>query len=183
MTIAQDAQHLKQNEKQEYTILHQDLNKTGFLLPLAILLLFLSYSLPLAAEPVKPEPRDRCPICGMFVAPYPHWLAQIEFSDGSREFFDGPKDMFHFYLSLPEDSSARSKTNINGIYVTEYYSTKMRQAEKLFFVTGSDVYGPMGKELIPIHTREAAETFKRDHKGQALLTFDQVTSDMLPGNK
>lgn len=147
------------------------------------LLLFFSLSVPLAAEPFSPGPRDRCPICGMFVAPYPDWLAQIEFKDGSREFFDGPKDMFRFYLLLPEDSSVRSRGNIADIYVTEYYSTKMMQADKLFFVSDSDVYGPMGKELIPVHTREAAETFKRDHRGHTVLTFDQVTSDMLPGNK
>ena len=42
--------------------------------------------------------------------------------------------------------------------------------------------GPMGKELIPVHTREGAETFKHDHTGHTILTFEQVTSDMLPDN-
>ncbi|MBU0960691.1 MAG: nitrous oxide reductase accessory protein NosL [Proteobacteria bacterium] len=153
----------------------------GFLL-LSTVLLCLSLSSPLAAEPVTPGTRDRCPICGMFVAPYPDWLAQIEFKDGSREFFDGPKDMFRFFLLLPENNSIRSREDIAAIYVTEYYSTKMMQADKLFFVINSDVYGPMGKELIPIHTMEAAETFKRDHRANAVVTFDQVTRDMLSDN-
>jgi copper chaperone NosL len=52
----------------------------------------------------------------------------------------------------------------------------------VFFVTNSDVMGPMGKELIPVRTREAAETFRKEHKGDALFTFEQVTSDMLKGH-
>jgi nitrous oxide reductase accessory protein NosL len=42
----------------------------------------------------------------------------------------------------------------------------------VIFVTGSDVLGPMGKELVPILGREAAETFRRDHAGEKLLRFD-----------
>jgi nitrous oxide reductase accessory protein NosL len=117
----------------------------------------------------------------MFVAPYPNWIAQIEFNDGSREFFDGAKDMFRYYLKLQTDASSHSKDNIAGIYVTEYYSTKMVLVDKVFFVTGSDILGPMGKELIPVHSKEAAEAFKQEHKGNALFTFEQVTSDMLSG--
>ena len=180
MIISKRTGHASQSRLPENCRNHPWPKTPGFLLLLATLLLFFPASL--AAEPVHPSPQDRCPVCGMFVAPYPDWLAQIEFNDGSREFFDGPKDMFHFYLLLPETSSGRSRENITGIYVTEYYSTKMLRADKLFFVTGSDVYGPMGKELIPVHTREGAETFKRDHTGHTILTFEQVTSDMLPDN-
>lgn len=154
---------------------------SGYFLLQVVLLLILTYPATLSADPVKPGPRDRCPVCGMFVAPYFNWIAQIEFTDGSREFFDGPKDMFRYYLKLQKNGSAHSKGNITGIYVTEYYSTKMLHVDKLIFVTGSDILGPMGKELIPVYGEEAAEAFKREHKGKALFTFEQVTSDMLSG--
>jgi copper chaperone NosL len=39
-------------------------------------------------QPLKPSPRDKCPVCGMFVAKYPDFLAQIVFKDGSALFFD-----------------------------------------------------------------------------------------------
>lgn len=145
------------------------------------LLLFLSFPTILSADPVKPGPRDRCPVCGMFVAPYPNWIAQIEFKDGSREFFDGAKDMFHYYLKLQQDTSAHSKANIVSIYVTEYYSTKMLPVDEVFFVTGSDILGPMGRELIPVHSREAAESFKQEHKGKDIYSFEQVTKDIVSG--
>ena len=35
------------------------------------------------------------------------------------------------------------------------------------YVVGSDVTGPMGKELIPFATREAALEFSKDHGGTA----------------
>jgi hypothetical protein len=41
--------------------------------------------------PVKPGPKDKCPVCGMFVAKYPDWVAALVFSDGSTVFFDGVK--------------------------------------------------------------------------------------------
>ena len=152
---------------------------SGHLLLQVVLLLILTCPGTLSANPVKPGPRDRCPVCGMFVASYTNWIAQIEFGDGSREFFDGPKDMFRYYLKLQKDSSAHSKEKITGIYVTEYYSTQMMRADKMFFVTGSDILGPMGKEFIPVHGKEAAEAFKREHNGRALFTFEQVTNDTL----
>jgi len=152
----------------------------ALLLQLALILLF-SFPTILSAEPVQPSSQDRCPICGMFVAPFPNWIAQIEFNDGTREFFDGPKDMFRYYLNLKKNDSTHSKESITGIYVTEYYSTKMMHVDELFFVTGSDIMGPMGKELIPVHTKEAAESFKQEHKGKALFTFEQVTNDIISG--
>lgn len=135
---------------------------------------------PLSAEPVQPGPKDRCPICGMFVAAYPDWVAQIEFKDGSREFFDGPKDLFHFYLGLPEANNPRSREAVAHVYVTEYYSTKLMEAESLLYVRGSDVLGPMGKEMIPVQGRKPAETFKQDHNGEDIFSFDQITLEALP---
>src|SRR5512136_2018218 len=51
-------------------------------------------------KPTKPTPKDKCPVCGMFVAKYPDFLAQILFKDGSYAIFDGTKDMFKYYYNL-----------------------------------------------------------------------------------
>ncbi len=40
---------------------------------------------------------------------------------------------------------------------------------------GSDVQGPMGRDLVPVQGREAAERFARDHQGR-VLGFDEVTA-------
>ncbi|HEY7745200.1 MAG TPA: nitrous oxide reductase accessory protein NosL [Desulfuromonadales bacterium] len=125
-----------------------------------------------SAPTLAPGPKDRCPVCGMFVAPYPSWVAIIEFRDGSRAFFDGPKDMFVFFFDLAKYRPQAKPEDITGIHVTEYYTTRLLEAKDVFFVTGSDVMGPMGNELVPIGGRENAETFRRDHGGTKIMQFD-----------
>jgi copper chaperone NosL len=132
----------------------------------------------LALEPKMPGPRDRCPVCGMFVAPYPEWIATIVLEGGEQIYFDGAKDMFRYYFALPKDQVTRE--NIHSIFVTEYYSARYAPIDEVFFVLGTEVYGPMGAELIPVRGRQHAETFMKDYSGNRIVTFDEVTAEMLP---
>lgn len=132
----------------------------------------------LAFEPKMPGPRDRCPVCGMFVAPYPEWIATIVLENGEQVFFDGAKDMFRYYFALPEGQVTRD--NIRAIYVTEYYSARYAPVDEVLFVLGSEVYGPMGAELIPVRGRRHAETFMKDYSGNRIVVFDEVTPELLP---
>jgi len=133
-----------------------------------------------AETPVGPQKSDRCPICGMFVAPYPDWVATLVFHDGSQLFFDGPKDLFRYYFALPTKDDSRSHADIAAIYLTEYYSTRRLPAQQLYFILGSNIFGPMGAELIPVAGKAAAEGFMVDHHGQKLLRFDQLRKSLLP---
>jgi nitrous oxide reductase accessory protein NosL len=138
---------------------------------LALLLCSLSAAA-LATVPPQPGKDERCAVCGMFVAPFPQWTAAIELKDGRRYYFDGPKDMFICLFDLPGYLPGVSPEQVAGVYVTEYYGTTLQPAGEVIFVTGSDVLGPMGQELVPVLGRAAAETFLRDHAGKALKHFD-----------
>jgi copper chaperone NosL len=46
-------------------------------------------------------------------------------------------------------------------------------------VIGSDILGPMGKELIPFEKEADAKAFMRDHRGKAILKFTEVTAATL----
>ncbi len=139
---------------------------------------FFFVSTVVAFEPKMPGPRDRCPVCGMFVAKYPEWIATIVLNDGHQLFFDGAKDMFRYYFNLPEGKV--TPEDIDRIYVTEYYSARYAPVDEVLFVLGTDVYGPMGAELIPVRGRQHAETFMKDYSGNLILSFDEVTADILP---
>lgn len=128
---------------------------------------------------VAPAKRDKCPVCGMFVAPYPEWTAELVFSDGSYAVFDGPKDLFRFYLDMARFGSRRLPADVRGIFVTDYYSLEPIEAESAFYVLGGDVLGPMGRELIPFRTREAAQGFLADHRGERIVVFGEIR-DLLP---
>ena len=126
-------------------------------------------------KPVKPGLKDKCPVCGMFVAKYPEWVAQITFRDDFRVYFDGSKDLFKYYFQVSRFSPGRGQGDIEALWVTDYYAVTLIDALKAFFVLGSDVYGPMGRELIPFEKEEDAREFLKDHKGQRLLRFREVT--------
>ena len=150
-------------------------------LAIALLILFSNASLVISGDrkPVKPSPRDKCPVCGMFVAKYPDFLGEIIFKDGSYAVFDGAKDMFKYYFNLKKYNPARKLSDIDSIYVTDYYSLNFVDGFKAIYVTGSNVYGPMGKELIPFEKEAEAKEFLSDHAGKSLLKFKEVTVDLI----
>jgi nitrous oxide reductase accessory protein NosL len=127
----------------------------------------------------KPGPKDLCPVCGMLVSKYPNWTTVVLYRDGHAHFFDGAKDMFKYLHNYARYAPNHRKEDIAGIHVTEFYGLSKMDAHKAFFVIGSDVLGPMGHEFVPLVTRADAEEFLKDHKGRLILTFEQITSDVI----
>ena len=129
--------------------------------------------------PMSPAPDDKCPVCGMFVAKYPDWVAQVRFSDRQTVFFDGAKDLFKYLSAIGSYKPGKSKADIAAVYVTDYYTLAPIEAAAAFFVVGSDVYGPMGRELIPFSSADHAAEFMRDHRGRQIVRFEAVSADLL----
>jgi copper chaperone NosL len=146
-----------------------------------ICMTWLSYASAAAGDlqPRKVGPQDKCPVCGMFVAKYPDFVAQIVFKDGSLAFFDGVKDMMKYYFDLPKYNPAKTTADIGMILVSDYYKLTLIDGHKAWYIIGSDVYGPMGKELIPFQDEAAAKEFKADHKGTAILQFKDITPEVI----
>ncbi len=149
---------------------------TRFFSFLLILLFFANLSVASAQELKPPGERERCPVCGMFVHPYQEWIATILYKDGTQIYFDGCKDLLTFYFGL---STEQQQEKILQIYVTEYYSTQLLPADQVFYIVGSDVYGPMGKELIPVRGEAEAKEFFQDHQGRALLHYQELSPELL----
>lgn len=145
-----------------------------------MILIFLTFGCTnLHSAPVEKVPGDaRCAICGMFVAKYENWIVQVHLADDSVMFFDGVKDMLVYYFN-PEQYSSATQEEISEIWVKDYYSLKWLDGRKAFYVVGSDVYGPMGKEFIPFTSKEAADNFFEDHKGKKILLFDAITDELV----
>jgi copper chaperone NosL len=128
-----------------------------------------------ADAPPPPGKQDKCPVCGMFVHKYPQWVAAVVHQDGKTAFFDGPKDMFRYLFEVARYAPGRSRADVRSIWVTEYYDTVLVPAETAFFVIDSNVLGPMGRDVVPLRTRQDADGFMTDHKGVRVLTFGEVT--------
>ena len=141
----------------------------------------VSTSLAFAADlkPHKAGPKDKCPVCGMFVAKYPDFAAQIQFQDGSTFHFDGAKDMFKYYLNLSRYAPGKKPADITAVFVTNYYDLTLVDGLLAYYVIGSDIYGPMGRELIPFSKESEARDFLKDHKGKTIIRFRDVTPAIL----
>jgi nitrous oxide reductase accessory protein NosL len=118
----------------------------------------------------------KCPVCGMFVSKYPKWAA-LMVVDEKKYYFDGVKDMMKYYIfdgDFPYDRSSISKMS-----VSDYYTLEEIPAQEAIYVLGSNVFGPMGNELIPFKSKVSAETFMEEHNGKSMHAFGEITDKMV----
>jgi len=122
---------------------------------------------PNAAEGVAAE--HPCAHCGMIYEKYPKWHATVATADEGTLYYCSNRCMFvHLLESDPPK-------DIESVRVVDYYDLKDIDGLEAFYVVGSDVVGPMGKGFVALSGKEAAETFSKEHKGQKVLKFGEVT--------
>jgi len=114
---------------------------------------------------------QKCPVCGMFLYKYPRWVSMIEYNDGTKYYFDGMKDLMKFYFEHPK--------GVKQVLTQAYYTQKSIDVKDAYFVIGSDVYGPMGREFIPLSSEDAAKKFLIEHRGQKIIRFDEITPEVV----
>jgi len=146
-----------------------------------IICLLASHALGGEKKLVSPEAKDKCPVCGMFVAKYPDFMARIIFKDGTYALFDGAKDMFKYYFNLAKYNPSKQVADIDAVYVTDYYQLSPVDGLDAYYVLESDVLGPMGRELIPFQKEDDAREFMVDHAGKSLVRWNGVTQDLIKG--
>jgi len=124
-------------------------------------------------------PKDsKCPVCGMFVTKYPKWVATIKLKE-KLHYFDGVKDMMKFYIF--DVDFPYNRKEIESISVTDFYTLKEINAKEAFYVIGSNIFGPMGDELIPFIDQKSADNFMHEHKGKKVLNFTDISSTLVMG--
>ncbi|HAS46310.1 MAG TPA: nitrous oxide reductase accessory protein NosL [Microscillaceae bacterium] len=114
-----------------------------------------------------------CRHCGMPSQEYPKWKAKVVTETGNV-WYCSPRCMFISTLD-----KQKGPKGIKSIEVISYYDTKPIDAKTAMYVIGSDVLGPMGHDLVPLKDKAAATDFKNEHKGEAIVTFDKVTMQMI----
>ena len=150
-----------------------------YLTPAVLLALFICLQTVSAMSAPVPSEKEKCPVCGMFVSKYPNWSGTIEFNDGTHAAFDGPKDLFTYYLNLGKYNPGKSVKAITAIRVKDYYSLAVIDGRTAYYVVGSDVYGPMGKELVPFAKLTDARSFMNDHRGKRVVRLNEITPSVL----
>jgi len=106
----------------------------------------------------------RCAHCGMKIDPTSPFVSQLD-----DKKFDTPRCALAEWLSGGKRGTVR---------VQDYYDRVSRPASDLRFVTGSDVVGPMGAELVPVDEARVAK-FEKDHGGTRALALADIDEKAL----
>jgi len=124
-------------------------------------------------------PQDaKCPVCGMFVYKYPKWTTHMVIDDKDL-YFDGVKDMMKYYIF--DGDFIYDRKSISHMQVSDYYTLEAIDAKDAYFVYDSNMFGPMGRELIPFKSKKEAQTFMSDHSGKSILRFDDISDTLIMG--
>ncbi len=151
--------------------------KNYLILLLCPLIAMLAIAAPACSEPVKIESNRQCPLCGMYPARYPQFNCQIVFKDGSYEPFDSAVGLL-IYLLFPENTKIKPQP-IANIYFKDYIKESWIDADKTFFVTGSEIMGPMGIEFLPVDSEQAAKELNKQEQGKDIIHFNKINQQYM----
>jgi nitrous oxide reductase accessory protein NosL len=129
-------------------------------------------------QPMEIPENVPCGKCAMYPAQYPRWQAQIIFKDGSMTPFDGCKCLYNFLFAMDKFDQNHSRDDVEVAWVKDFDSSTWIKATDAFYVVGSSMMGPMGKELIPFADGAAALKFKQE-QGGTVMAYGEITPDVL----
>ncbi len=129
-------------------------------------------------EPMEIPENVPCGKCGMYPAQYPRWQAQIIFKDGSMTPFDGCKCMYNFLFAMDKSDQKHSRDDVEVAWVKDFDNSTWINAVDAYYVVGSSMMGPMGKELIPFADQAAAMKFNQE-QGGTVMAYAEITPDVL----
>lgn len=135
------------------------------------LLLLALLSLSCRAKGSGSASRVRCPHCGMLVDERSPFRAELRDDSGTRV-FDTPR------CALAARLAKAPLAKMPELHVREHYSQASLRGEEVVFVAGSDVEGPMGPELVPVHP-DKVQKFMGDHRGRRTYKLGDVTQAIL----
>ena len=120
----------------------------------------------------EPTEKDICTVCGMYPARYPKHHCQIWAMDGSTLHFCSTQCMVNFNADPLKYVNEPAKTKM--AWVTLFSDGMYESAFGTYYVIGSKVNGPMGREAIPFKLKKNAEEFLEVNGGK-IVSFPQLT--------
>ncbi len=117
--------------------------------------------------------QDRCPVCGMFPAKRPKSAAAMVLKDGRTFYFCGNGCLLRTWRYSDRHLKAPVEA-IQRMVVRDYFSGAPLDAEKAWWVSGSDVIGPMGPALVALRSEQEVARFKERHGGRTVFRLSQM---------
>ena len=125
-------------------------------------------------EPV--DNKDICPVCDMYPARYPKNKCQLQTMDGEVIHFCSTQCLFEYLKNPGKYGKPALKSKF--VWVVDYDNGQWIYANAAYFVIGTEVAGPMGKEAYPFVNKKIAQNFAAAHSGK-ILRFAEVTIEKI----
>ena len=120
-----------------------------------------------------------CPVSGLYPAQHPEWLAVVKTIEGTRYHLASSKSMFKFVQDPARFDGNTGPEGTFTMMVTDYNSHGGENADECWYVVGSSVEGPSGRDYVPFRTLGDAQQFSREHEGGDILKYSQIDKRML----
>jgi len=128
----------------------------------------------------EPDAETRCTVCGMYPARYPEHRCQVTSNDGATHHFCSSQCLVSF-LAAPKEYLSKG-VKIKSVWVTIPQEQSYEYAMGLYYLVGSSIMGPMGKEALPYRSKAVAEAAAVKHGGK-VVRFNGLTPQLVSGNK
>jgi copper chaperone NosL len=119
---------------------------------------------------------DRCPVCAMRPIKYPRFAAAIRLQDGTTFYFCSAGCMLKAWLRPDVFLGARVEDRGQPV-ARDYFSGRPLDARHAYWVSGSDVIGPMGPALVPLRESAHVDAFRRRHGGTHVFRLEDLDED------
>lgn len=121
---------------------------------------------------LEPTAKTRCLVCGMYPAKFPKHRAQVSMADGSHHHFCSNQCLVHFMAD--QKKYLKTVEKVKSIWVTVYPDGGYEYAMGLYYLVGSNILGPMGKEALPYRSKSDADSAAGEHGG-SVIHFKALT--------
>ena len=129
---------------------------------------------------VEPSPTDRCPVCNMFPARYPHGKSQLQLKNGKTFHFCSTQCLFAFLGNQPLYVETPVEPFL--IWVVDRNSGIWTSGRTAFYVIGSSkIFGPMGYEAFPFNSMGEATQFAAENGGMVAGYGEVTIEKIVPG--
>lgn len=120
------------------------------------------------------EQREECEICGMWIDQYMSTRHVITLKDNTTKSFCS--------LACAAKYIREHKENVKDVKVADFLTQRLIEAEKAYYLEGSDVPGVMSyTSRIAFSTNDDAKRFQSKHGGR-IITFKEAMENQLMGD-
>lgn len=123
------------------------------------------------------NPQDRCPVCAMVPNKAEKFASAAELVNGAAFYFCGTGCLIRSWMH-PEVFLGVKKEALKRSVVRDYFRGEYLDGEKVFWVAGSDVIGPMGPAIVPLKTEKDVSSFKKRHNGKVTFKLSEMNDEL-----